>query len=196
MIPVECIARGYLAGLGLAEYQKSGTVSGVPLPGGLVEGSKLPQTVFTPTTKAPGGQHDEFITLGEAAELLGEQTAERLRDLTIRVYDRCAAIAAERGIIVADTKFEFGRAPDGTITLADEIITPDSSRFWPADRWAPGGPQFAFDKQMVRDWAGATGWDKSDPGPAIPEDVVRTTRTRYVEAYQRLTGLTWVPAAG
>lgn len=195
MIPVECIARGYLAGLGLAEYRTSGSISGIPLPAGLVEGSKLPETVFTPTTKAPAGSHDESITLAEAADQLGEQVANQLRDLTISVYDRCAAIAAERGIIVADTKFEFGRAADGTLTLADEIVTPDSSRFWPADRWKPGEPQYAFDKQLVRDWAAGTGWDKRKPGPEIPQHVVRATNARYVEAYERITGRPWVHGA-
>lgn len=191
MIQVECVARGYLAGLGLREYEKHGSVSAVPLPRGLAEGSKLPQTIFTPTTKATGGAHDEFVSFADVVAQVGEQTAERLRDLTVRLYDRGAGIAAERGIIIADTKFEFGWSADGTLTLADEVLTSDSSRFWPADGWQPGRPQFAFDKQFVRDWAAGTGWDKRPPAPEVPAEIVSATRARYVEAYERITGLSW-----
>ena len=190
MVPVECIARGYLAGLGLTEYQKNQMIAGVPLPAGLLEGSRLPEPVFTPTTKADEG-HDEFITLGEVSREVGGELAEELRRVTLEVYRRGAAIAAERGVIVADTKLEFGRASDGTLLLADEVLTPDSSRFWPADRWEPGRPQASFDKQFVRDWSAALDWDRTPPGPEIPADVIAATRTRYVEAYERLTGLRW-----
>jgi len=191
MLPVECIARGYLAGLGLKEYEKDGAVSGVALPPGLVEGSKLPEPIFTPTTKAPVGEHDEFMTFADAEALVGADTAAHLRELTLAVYSRGAALAAERGIIVADTKLEFGLAPDGTIVLADEVLTSDSSRFWPADRWAPGGPQFSYDKQFVRDWSAGLDWDRTPPGPEIPADVVDATRDRYVEVYERITGRDW-----
>jgi phosphoribosylaminoimidazole-succinocarboxamide synthase len=191
MLPVECIARGYLAGLGLKEYEKHGAVSGVALPDGLVEGSKLPEPIFTPTTKAPVGEHDEFMTFADAEALVGADTAARLRELTLQVYSRGAALAAEKGLVVADTKLEFGLAPDGTIVLADEVLTSDSSRFWPADRWSPGGPQFSFDKQFVRDWSAGLGWDRTPPGPEIPADVVNVTRDRYVEVYERITGRDW-----
>jgi phosphoribosylaminoimidazole-succinocarboxamide synthase len=191
MLPVECIARGYLAGLGLKEYQRTGTVSGVALPPGLVEGSKLPEPIFTPTTKAPVGEHDEFMTFDEVVGLVGAPRAERLRELTLAVYRRGAEIAASAGILVADTKLEFGLDADGEIVLADEVLTPDSSRFWPADRWQPGGPQFSFDKQYVRDWSATLDWDRTPPGPALPDEVVAVTRARYVEVYQRLTGLDW-----
>jgi len=191
MVPVECIARGYLAGLGLSEYRKSGAVSGVALPEGLVEGSKLPRPVFTPTTKAPAGEHDEFITFDEVAERVGADVAGQLRRITLEVYRRRAAIAAQRGILIADTKLEFGQAPDGTLVLADEVLTSDSSRFWPADRWQPGGPQFSFDKQFLRDWAAGTGWDKKPPAPPIPPDVVAATRARYIDAFERITGERW-----
>jgi phosphoribosylaminoimidazole-succinocarboxamide synthase len=193
MVQAECIARGYLTGSGLKEYDKHGAVSGVTLPPGLVEGSHLPDPIFTPTTKAPMGTHDEFVTFEDLIAQEGRETAERLRELTVRVYRRGAEIAADRGIIIADTKLEFGHAADGTLVLADEVLTPDSSRFWPADQWEPGRPQFAFDKQYVRDWAAGTGWDKQSPAPAIPDDVVEVTRTRYLEAYQRITGLSWPP---
>jgi phosphoribosylaminoimidazole-succinocarboxamide synthase len=191
MLPVECIARGYLAGLGLTEYNSRGEVSGVPLPAGLVEGSRLPEPVFTPTTKAPVGEHDEFVTLDEVRGQVGKDLADELRDLTLRVYSRGAAVAAERGIIVADTKLEFGRTPGGALVLADEVLTPDSSRFWPLAQWEPGRTQFSFDKQQVRDWSLTSGWDKTAPGPEIPEDVVALTRARYVEVYERLTGTAW-----
>jgi len=191
MVPVECIARGYLAGLGLKEYEKDRSVSGVALPPGLVEGSRLPQVVFTPTTKAAAGSHDEFITFADVVAQEGADVAARLRDLTIDVYRRGAAVAAEAGIIIADTKFEFGWAPDGTLVLADEVLTSDSSRFWPAADWQPGRPQYAFDKQYVRDWAAGTGWNKQPPAPQVPAEVVEVTRQRYVEVYERLTGLSW-----
>jgi phosphoribosylaminoimidazole-succinocarboxamide synthase len=195
MLPVECIARGYLAGLGLKEYQAHGSVCGIALPPGLSEGSRLPHPIFTPTTKAPAGAHDEFITFQDVVDEVGAQTAARLRDLTLAVYERGAQVAAGSGVIVADTKLEFGRAPDGTLTLADEVLTSDSSRFWPADRWEPGRPQFAFDKQFIRDWSLATGWDKKPPAPEVPADVIAVTRGRYVEAYERITGRTWVAPA-
>jgi phosphoribosylaminoimidazole-succinocarboxamide synthase len=192
MLPVECVARGYLTGGGLAEYEKKGSVSGVALPPGLVDGSRLPEPIFTPSTKAPQGEHDEPITQRQVEDLVGVETATRLRDLTLAVYARGAAAAADGGILVADTKLEFGRDPaTGEIVLADELLTPDSSRFWPADRWAPGRAQPSFDKQYVRDWSATLSWDRTAPGPAIPVDVVAATRARYVEAYERLTGLPW-----
>jgi phosphoribosylaminoimidazole-succinocarboxamide synthase len=192
MIQVECIARGYLAGLGLKEYEAYGSVCGIPLPPGLVEGSKLPHPIFTPTTKAPGGQHDEFITFADVVDQVGEETAGRLRDLTIGVYQRGAQIAAASGVIVADTKLEFGWTPDHVLTLADEVLTPDSSRFWPAEEWQPGRSQFAFDKQVVRDWATGTGWDKKPPAPEVPAQVVAVTRGRYIEALEKITGQSWL----
>ncbi|MEU8266706.1 phosphoribosylaminoimidazolesuccinocarboxamide synthase [Sphaerisporangium sp. NPDC049002] len=191
MVPVECIARGYLAGLGLREYQATGAVSGVALPPGLVEGSKLPEPVFTPTTKAELGAHDEFITFADVVAQEGAETAEELRRVTLEVYRRGAELAAERGILIADTKLEFGRAADGTLVLGDEVLTSDSSRFWPAGQWEPGRPQYAFDKQFVRDWALGTGWDKKEPAPEVPQEVVDTTRARYIEAYERITGKAW-----
>jgi phosphoribosylaminoimidazole-succinocarboxamide synthase len=193
MIPVECIARGYLTGLGLREYQASGCVSGVRLPGGLVDGSRLPEPIFTPTTKVSDGGHDEFITFDEMVAEIGADTAKRLRDLTLEVYRRGAEHAARTGIIVADTKLEFGRDATGTLTLGDEVLTSDSSRFWPADEWEPGRPQRSFDKQIVRDWATSTGWNREPPGPEIPAEVVSATRSRYVEVYERLTGSPWPP---
>lgn len=191
MLPVECIARGYLAGLGLKEYEKTCSVSGVALPPGLVEGSKLPEPIFTPTTKAPVGEHDEFLTFADVETLVGADRARRLRELTLAVYSRGAAIAADAGILVADTKLEFGLDPAGEIVLADEVLTSDSSRFWPADRWAPGGPQFSYDKQYVRDWSATLDWDRTPPGPEVPPEVVEATRARYVEVYERITGRTW-----
>ena len=190
MLPVEWIARGYLAGLGLKEYEKGGTVSGIALPDGLVEASKLPEPIFTPTTKASEG-HDEFITYDDVVAEIGADTAARLKDVTLEVYKRGAEIAAERGIIIADTKLEFGRAADGTLVLADEVLTSDSSRFWPADEWEPGRPQRSYDKQYVRDWSSTLDWDRTPPGPAIPQDVVDATRARYIEVYERLTGRPW-----
>jgi len=191
MVPVECIARGYLTGLGLREYQRDGRVSGIELPRGLVEASILPEPIFTPTTKAPVGEHDEFLTYDDVVAKVGAETAERLRDLTLAVYRRGAEIAADRGIIVADTKLEFGWAPDGTLLLADEVLTSDSSRFWPAESYQPGRTQFSFDKQYVRDWATSGGWDRTGPAPELPPEVVEATRARYVEVYERLTGRTW-----
>jgi len=193
MVPVECIARGYLAGLGLREYGAGGAVSGVPLPTGLLEGSRLPEPIFTPTTKsAPGaGVHDEFITFDEVVRQVGADLAAELRRITLAVYRRGADIAAERGIIIADTKLEFGLAADGTLMLGDEVLTPDSSRFWPADDWLPGRPQFAFDKQVVRDWAAGTGWDQKPPAPEVPDEIVEVARARYVEVYERITGQRW-----
>ncbi|TQM71966.1 phosphoribosylaminoimidazole-succinocarboxamide synthase [Actinomadura hallensis] len=190
MLPVEWIARGYLTGLGLKEYQKDGTVSGIALPAGLTEASRLPEPIFTPTTKATEG-HDEFITYDDVVRQIGEDTAARLKDVTLEIYKRGAAIAAERGIIIADTKLEFGRAADGTLMLGDEVLTPDSSRFWPADQWRPGRPQHSLDKQFVRDWSSTLDWDRTPPGPEIPQDVVDATRARYIEVYERLTGRRW-----
>jgi phosphoribosylaminoimidazole-succinocarboxamide synthase len=194
MLPVECVARGYLTGSGLKDYAATGTVSGVALPPGLVDGSRLPEPIFTPSTKAPLGEHDEPITYADVESLVGADTAARLRELTLTVYARGAEIAARTGIIVADTKLEFGRDPaTGEIVLADEVLTPDSSRFWPADRWEPGRPQFSFDKQFVRDWSATLDWDRTAPGPEVPPDVVAATRERYVDVYERLTGSPWRP---
>ena len=187
MVPVECIARGYLAGLGLAAYNERGAVSGVPLPPGLVEASKLPEPVFTPTTKAAAG-HDEPMTFDEVTGLVGADMAAELRRVTLEVYRRGAELAARRGIIVADTKLEFGLAPDGTLVLADEVLTPDSSRFWPADSYSPGRPQRSYDKQYLRDWSTLAGWDRTPPGPEIPADVLRVLTDRYTELFERITG--------
>jgi phosphoribosylaminoimidazole-succinocarboxamide synthase len=194
MLPVECVARGYLTGSGLAEYAAGGTVSGVALPPGLVDGARLPEPIFTPSTKAPRGEHDEPMTYRQVEDLVGAETAARLRDLTLAVYARGAATAARCGILVADTKLEFGRDPaTGEVVLADEVLTPDSSRFWRAERWTPGRPQSSFDKQFVRDWSATLDWDRTAPGPPIPPDVVAATRARYLDAYERLTGLPWSP---
>jgi phosphoribosylaminoimidazole-succinocarboxamide synthase len=187
MLPVECIARGYLAGLGLTSYRETGTISGVPLPPGLDEGSRLPEPVFTPTTKAAAG-HDEPMTYDEVAGLVGEPVAAELRRATLEVYRRGAALAAARGILIADTKLEFGLLPDGTLMLADEVLTPDSSRFWLASEWQPGRPQRSLDKQFVRDWSSGLDWDRRPPGPAIPAEVVAATQARYQELFARLTG--------
>ena len=192
MLPVECVARGHLTGGGLKEYEATGAVSGIALPPGLVDGSRLPEPIFTPSTKAPLGQHDEPMTFAEVENLVGVETADRLRDLTLAVYARGAVTAAANGILVADTKLEFGRDPaTGEIVLGDEVLTPDSSRFWPADVWEPGHPQPSFDKQFVRDWSATLDWDRTPPGPAVPPEVVAATRARYVEAYERLTGVAW-----
>lgn len=191
MLPVECVVRGYLTGGGLREYRATGSVSGIKLPDGLDDGSRLPEPLFTPSTKAPLGEHDEPISYEAVVDQIGSETAEKLRETSLRLYTEGAKHAADRGILIADTKFEFGLDPDGQIVLADEVLTSDSSRFWPADEWQPGRPQKAFDKQMVRDWATSTGWDKTPPGPEIPADVVAATRQRYVEAYEWITGLTW-----
>jgi phosphoribosylaminoimidazole-succinocarboxamide synthase len=188
MLPVECIARGYLAGLGFQSYRESGSISGVSVPAGLAEGSQLPEPVFTPTTKAPAGQHDEFMTFEDVVALVGAQTAGQVRDLTLEVYRRGHELARARGIVIADTKLEFGRAPDGTLVLADEVLTPDSSRFWPLAGWRPGGPQVSFDKQFVRDWSSTLNWDHTAPGPEIPADIVAATQERYRQAFDHLTG--------
>ena len=189
MVPVECVVRGYLTGSGWAEYQRSRTVCGVPLPDGLRDGDKLPAPIFTPAIKAELGEHDENVDLATITRLHGDELAARLRDLTLEVYARAERIAARRGIILADTKFEFGRRDDGTLVLADEVLTPDSSRFWDAELWRPGESLPSFDKQYVRDWlAEQSGWDRETTPPELPAEVVEATRARYVEAYERLTG--------
>jgi phosphoribosylaminoimidazole-succinocarboxamide synthase len=186
MIPIECVARGYLSGSGWKEYGRSGTVCGIRLPAGLEESARLPEPIFTPATKAETG-HDENITLERAGDIVGEGLAARLQELTLTLYERGAALAADRGVILADTKFEFGFI-DGEITLCDEVMTPDSSRFWPADGYSPGGAQPSFDKQYVRDWLDRTGWDHEPPPPDLPDGVVAQTAGRYREAYERITG--------
>jgi phosphoribosylaminoimidazole-succinocarboxamide synthase len=186
VVPIECVARGYLSGSGWKEYRETGRVCGIELPEGLVESDRLPEPIFTPATKAAEG-HDENISLEKAAELVGQGLAQKLKELTLTLYDFAAALAMERGIIVADTKFEFGFA-DGKLILVDEVLTPDSSRFWPADRYRPGGPQPSFDKQYVRDWLDESGWDHEPPAPELPPDVVGQTAVRYREAYERITG--------
>ena len=186
MVPVECIARGYLAGLGLASYRETGAISGVRLPPGLGEGSQLPEPIFTPTTKAAAG-HDEPMTRAEVAALVGATVADDLERVTLEVYRRGAELAASRGIVIADTKLEFGLDAEGTLTLADEVLTPDSSRFWLAAEWQPGRPQRSLDKQFLRDWSSGLDWDRRPPGPAIPPDVVAATQARYRELYSRLT---------
>ena len=192
MYPVECVARGYLTGSGLADYRRTGEVCGVPLPAGLTDGSRLPEPVFTPASKAALGEHDENVSYAEVGDRLGAERAEQLRGLTLAVYRRAEAVAREQGLLLADTKLEFGARPDGTTVLADEVLTPDSSRFWPADRWEPGRPQPSYDKQYVRDWltSPASGWDRASgaPPPELPPEVVERTRAKYVEAYERLTG--------
>ena len=191
MVPVECVARGFLTGGGLKEYQATGAVSGVALPRGLVEASILPEPIFTPSTKAPAGEHDEPITYAQVVDKVGAETAERLRQITLDVYRRGAEIAADRGILIADTKIELGWTPDGTLVLADELLTSDSSRFWPAESYQPGRAQFSYDKQYVRDWATASGWDKRPPAPEVPTEVIEATRARYVDVYEKLTGNRW-----
>ncbi|QWF78436.1 phosphoribosylaminoimidazolesuccinocarboxamide synthase [Amycolatopsis sp. CA-230715] len=192
MVPFECIARGYLTGSGLKEYERTGSVSGVALPPGLVNGDKLPEPIFTPTTKvSEEGEHDAPITFDAMAAQIGRDTAERLRDLTLAIYTEGAAHAAKNGILVADTKLEFGFAAGGALTLGDEVLTSDSSRFWPADEWEPGHQQHAFDKQFVRDWSVSTGWDKTPPGPEIPAEIVDATRERYQRVYELITGEKW-----
>jgi phosphoribosylaminoimidazole-succinocarboxamide synthase len=195
MAPVECVARGYLTGSGLSDYGRTGAVCGVGLPPGLVDGSRLPEAIFTPATKAALGDHDENVDFETMAQTVGHQLATELRGLTLAVYSAAEGIALERGIVVADTKLEFGRRPDGTVVLADEVLTPDSSRFWPADDWEPGRAQASYDKQYVRDWlsSSASGWDKAsgEQPPALPDHVVERTRAKYVEAYERLTGRTF-----
>jgi phosphoribosylaminoimidazole-succinocarboxamide synthase len=189
MAPVECVVRGYITGSGWKEYLATGAVCGIELPDGLEESERLPRPIFTPATKAEIGEHDENIDFERMAEIVGDrQLAETLRQVSIDLYTRGAEHALERGIILADTKFEFGRRPEGTLVLGDEVMTPDSSRFWPADGYQPGRSQPSFDKQYVRDWAAASGWDKAPPAPPIPVDVVEGTRARYLEAYERIAG--------
>ncbi|MEU6964526.1 phosphoribosylaminoimidazolesuccinocarboxamide synthase [Streptomyces chrestomyceticus] len=195
MIPVECVARGYLTGSGLAEYRQTRTVCGLALPEGLSDGSELPGPIFTPATKAAVGEHDENVPYEEVARQVGAEVAAQLRQTTLAVYGRARDIARERGIVLADTKFEFGFDTEQRLTLADEVLTPDSSRFWPADAWQPGRAQPSFDKQFVRDWltSPASGWDRGSeqPPPPLPQETVEHTRAKYVEAYERLTGLPW-----
>lgn len=188
MVPFECVARGYLTGSGLADYRRTGAVSGVELPPGLVDGSKLAEPIFTPSTKAPLGQHDEPVSYDKIVAELGADVAAELRRIALEVYRRGAELAARRGIIIADTKIELGWDAAGVLTIGDELLTPDSSRFWPADQWEPGRTQYAYDKQYVRDWAAGTGWNKQPPAPEVPADVVEATRERYLEAYRLLTG--------
>ncbi len=188
MVPVECVARGYLTGSGLADYRATGGIVGQPLPPGLEDGSRLPEPVFTPATKAAVGDHDENVPFEAVERSVGADLAAELRRVTLAVYARGAAVAAERGILLADTKLELGHDREGVLRLGDEVLTPDSSRFWPADGWSPGRPQPSFDKQYVRDWLDASGWDRTAPGPDLPGDVVERTRAKYVEAYERLTG--------
>jgi phosphoribosylaminoimidazole-succinocarboxamide synthase len=186
IFPVECIARGYISGSGWKEYKATGTISGMALPAGLKESDALPEPIFTPSTKATSG-HDENISFDQMCDIVGVETASHLRDLTLRVYKKAAAYARQRGIIIADTKFEFGRTAHG-ITLADEVLTPDSSRFWPADKYAPGRAQDSYDKQYVRDYLEQIHWNKQPPAPALPADVARRTSEKYLEAYSQLTG--------
>jgi phosphoribosylaminoimidazole-succinocarboxamide synthase len=187
MFPIECVARGYLSGSGWKEYQAGGSVCGIDLPGGLLEGSRLPEPIFTPATKSQDGAHDENISFAECEKLIGAEDAAELRRLTLAIYRRAAQHAESRGLILADTKFEFGRTADGVI-LADEVLTPDSSRFWDAQTWRPGGAQPSFDKQFVRDYLESIHWNKQAPAPGLPGDVVERTRSKYVEAFRRLTG--------
>jgi phosphoribosylaminoimidazole-succinocarboxamide synthase len=191
MYAVECVVRGYLTGSGLADYRRTGEVCGLALPDGLEDGSRLPEPIFTPATKAAVGDHDENVSYDAVAAAVGADVAARLRELTLRVYARADEVARSRGIILADTKLEFGSRADGSVVLADEVLTPDSSRFWPADQWQPGRAQPSYDKQIVRDWltSPASGWDRStgEAPPALPEDVIERTRSRYIEAYELLT---------
>jgi phosphoribosylaminoimidazole-succinocarboxamide synthase len=195
MVPVECVARGYLTGTGLADYRRDGVVAGVELPPGLTDGSRLPRPIFDPDTKAAQGEHDQNLSASELATLVGEETAAQLARITLAVYERGAGLAAERGIIVADTKIELGFDDARTLRLADEVLTPDSSRFWPADSWRPGRSQLSFDKQFVRDWltSPVSGWDpgSGEPPPALPDEIVEKTRQTYVAAYEGITGLRW-----
>ena len=200
MVPVECVVRGYITGSGWKDYQASGTVCGIELPAGLRESEQLPEPIFTPATKAEMGDHDENVDFDRAAEIIGDrELLEELRRLSIELYTHGVAHARERGIILADTKFEFGRRADGTIVLGDEVLTPDSSRFWPAEGYEPGRGQPSFDKQYVRDWAAGSGWDKSPPAPVLPDDVVAKTRELYVDAYERIAGepfSAWIERSG
>jgi phosphoribosylaminoimidazole-succinocarboxamide synthase len=195
MYPVECVARGYLTGTGLLDYRATGEVCGIELPAGLEDGSRLPEPLFTPAAKADLGGHDENVSYDAVVATVGPDVASALRELTLAVYARAEAIARERGIILADTKLEFGRRPDGTLVLADEVLTPDSSRFWPAAEWQPGRTQPSYDKQIVRDWllSPASGWDRTsgEAPPPLPDEVVEHTRARYVEAFEKLTGQHW-----
>ena len=188
VVPFECVARGYLAGSGWKEYRESGAVCGIPLPKGLREADRLPEAIFTPATKAESG-HDINVSFEAMASAAGAELETRLKSLTLELYSRAAAFAAGRGIILADTKFEFGLDPSGAVVWIDEVLTPDSSRFWPADTWRPGGSPPSFDKQFVRDFLEKTGWNKTPPAPVLPPDVVAGTRARYAEAYERLTGM-------
>ena len=188
IFPVECVVRGYLAGSGWTEYQTNSQVCGVPLPGGLLDGSKLAEPIFTPATKAAMGDHDENISLDRAKEIVGKDIGEELAARSIKIYNFANEFARERGIIIADTKFEFGRDEQGVIYLADEVLTPDSSRFWPANSWKPGTTQLSYDKQFLRDWLTASGWDRSSPPPELPDEIVEKTRERYLEAYFTITG--------
>jgi len=192
VFPIECIVRGYLAGSGWAEYQRLGTVCGIPLAAGLVESDKLPEPIFTPSTKAEIGLHDENIDFERMAAIIGREAALELRNKSLAVYSAARDHAASCGIIIADTKFEFG-VIDGRVTLVDEVLTPDSSRFWPAWSYKPGGGQPSFDKQFVRDWLIESGWDRNPPAPALPEDIVKETSRMYIEAYELITGRTFVP---
>ncbi|NRQ49415.1 phosphoribosylaminoimidazolesuccinocarboxamide synthase [Aeromicrobium stalagmiti] len=195
MFPVECVARGYLTGSGLLDYEATGEVCGVPLPSGLVDGSRLPEPIFTPATKADLGEHDENVSFEQITETIGLESATALKDLTLAIYARAEQVARERGIILADTKLEFGARPDGTIVLGDEVLTPDSSRFWPADSWQPGRAQPSYDKQFVRNWliSPESGWDRAgdQQPPTLPAEIVDRTRARYVQAYEQLTGQTF-----
>ncbi len=191
MLPVECVARGYLSGSGTKEYAATGSIRDVALPPGLVEGSQLPAPVFTPSTKAELGEHDEAIDFSAVEAAVGAPRAAELRDLTLALYGRATEIAAAAGLILADTKFEFGLGADGGVVLGDEVLTPDSSRYWPASSWSPGAAQPSYDKQFVRDWLTASGWDRASEPPELPDDVVAATRERYVAAYERLTGTTF-----
>ncbi len=189
MYPVECVARGFITGSGWKEYQRTGTVCGIELPGGLQESEQLPEPIFTPATKAEVGEHDENIDFERAVEVIGDRALmEELRRVTLELYEHARAHAAERGIIIADTKFEFGASAGAEVVLGDEVLTPDSSRFWPADDYEPGRSQASFDKQYVRDWLDRSGWDHSPPAPELPEEVVEGTRAKYVEAYERISG--------
>lgn len=195
MFPIECVVRGYLTGSGLIDYRETGQVCGIALPAGLTDGSRLPEPIFTPASKAAIGDHDENVDYEYVVATVGVEFAAALRDLTLEIYRRAESISRERGIVLADTKLEFGARRDGTIVLGDEVLTPDSSRFWPADEWQPGRAQPSYDKQFVRDWltSPASGWDRTgdSPPPSLPDEIVERTRERYVQAYERLTGLTF-----